>query len=123
MVTPSDRDPAATNTTGDDTLPPSEATDSDELRNDDGDASVTAPDRWQPAAGSQPGGAESLDDKLAAEEPDVSAPAGPTGPGAYYPGDRVDGPEAVDGAADPGRHRGQIGGAPEDGESFFTVEE
>lgn len=95
-----DVDPA-TDTTTDDTLPPSEATDSDELRNDDGDATVTAPDRWQDA---EETAHESLDDKLAAEQPEN------LGPGADEP---------VRG----GRHRAQVSGSPEDGESFFTVEQ
>ena len=42
----------------DDTLSPSEATDSDELRNDDGDVTVTAPDQWLPADDSE----QTLDD-------------------------------------------------------------
>lgn len=98
-----DFDSAATDTSGDDTLPPSEATDSDELRNDDGDAAVTAPDHWQAADETAH---ESLDDKLAAEQPDVAGP-------------QHDPDEAVGG----GRHRAQVSGSPEDGDSFFAVEE
>jgi len=71
-----DIDPA-TNTTDDDTLPPSEATDSDELRNDDGDATVTPPDSWQPVDEATN---ESLDDKLAAERPDIGLRETPTKP-------------------------------------------
>ncbi|KLO29646.1 hypothetical protein ABW16_08420 [Mycolicibacter heraklionensis] len=97
-------DTAATDTTDDDTLPPSEATDSDELRNDDGDATVTAPDNWQ--AADEETAHESLDEKLAAELPDVAGPE-------HDPDEPVAG----------GRHRAQVSGSPEDGDSFFTVEE
>ncbi|ORA82919.1 hypothetical protein BST28_01610 [Mycolicibacter kumamotonensis] len=95
----------ATDTTDDDTLPASEATDSDELRNDDGDATVTPPESWQP------GGAainESRDDKLAAEQPDTGAPPGS---------------DEADRAITGGRHRAQVSGSPEDGDSFYNVEE
>ncbi|MGV0744082.1 hypothetical protein [Mycolicibacterium sp. XJ870] len=51
-----------------DTLPPSEATDSDEVANDDGDEVVDPPEEWHAAEPS-----ESLDRKLEAEEPDVPA--------------------------------------------------
>ena len=85
-------------------LPPSEATDSDEVRNADGDEVVGPPDRWQGAS------SESLDDKLAAEEPDT-APVGDQNPDQE--------PEVAD--VQPGRHRGQISGSPEDGDSFFSV--
>ncbi|WP_046300500.1 hypothetical protein [Mycobacterium sp. UM_Kg27] len=107
MTEQPDSDSAATDTTGDDTLPPSEATDSDELRNDDGDATVGPPDAWQ-AADSETAH-ESLDAKLAAEQPDVAGPD--------HDPDEAD--EAVGG----GRHRAQVSGTPEDGDSFFTVEE
>ncbi len=91
-----------TDTSGDDTLPPSEATDSDELRNDDGDATVTPPDSWQPVDEAVH---ESLDDKLAAEQPDVGVDQGLH--------------ESVGG----GLHRAQVSGSPEDGDSFYNVEE
>ncbi|WP_409426948.1 hypothetical protein [Mycobacterium sp. SMC-11] len=104
MTEQPDFDSAATDTTGDDTLPPSEATDSDELRNDDGDAAVTPPDDWQ-AADSETAH-QSLDAKLAAEQPDVAGPD-------------HDPDEAVGG----GRHRAQVSGSPEDGDSFYAVEE
>lgn len=90
--------------TGDETLPPSEATDSDELRNADGDATVTPPDHWQ-AADSETAH-ESLDAKLAAEQPDVA-----------------DSDREPDETAGGGRHRAQVSGSPEDGDSLFTVEE
>ncbi|PQM52228.1 hypothetical protein [Mycolicibacter virginiensis] len=102
-----DFDSAATDTTNDDTLPPSEATDSDELRNDDGDAAVSPPDDWQ-AADSKTAH-ESLDAKLAAEQPDVAG------------SDRD--PDQAVGATGGGRHRAQVSGSPEDGDSFFAVEE
>lgn len=50
----------------DETLSPSESLDSDEVRNDDGDEVVDPPDRWRDADE-----ADSLDEKLAAEEPEV----------------------------------------------------
>lgn len=106
MANQPDSDAVGADTTGDDTLPPSEATDSDALRNADGDAVVTPPDQWQ-AADEEPLGGESLDDKLAVEEPDVAAdqPA-----------------RIVDGEGPSRRQHGQIDDSPEDGDSFFTVE-
>lgn len=95
------------------TLNSSEGTDSDELHNDDGDIVVDPPDDWSEAnrfgmtAREQREG-ESLDQRLAEEEPDVT-------------------PDSIDVAnslADrpPGRaHRGQIDGAPEDGDSLYQV--
>ncbi|ORV96443.1 hypothetical protein [Mycobacterium kyorinense] len=91
-----------------DTLNPSESTDSDEVRNDDGDIVVDPPDGWSEAdkfgmtqREEQQG--ESLDDKLAAEEPDVAGDQTP-----------VDDTPAR-------RHRGQIDGTPEDGSSLYDV--
>lgn len=84
----------------DDTLGPSESTDSDEVRNDDGDIVVDPPEKWIDAEDDQ-----TLDEKLAAEEPDVSS----AGSGEYI----EERPER--------RDLGQIDGAPEDGDSFFTV--
>ncbi len=80
------------------TLSPSESLDSDEVRNRDGDTVVDPPDRWIEAREDH-----TLDEKLAAEEPDSvrrseAEPARPTR-----------------------RHRGQVDGAPEDGESFYDV--
>ncbi|WP_448455063.1 hypothetical protein [Mycolicibacterium phlei] len=56
-----------------DTLRPMEATDPDDVRNDDGDETVEPPEGWQGADKVNAEGEvdESLDDKLAAEEPDV----------------------------------------------------
>lgn len=50
----------------DQTLNPSESLDSDEVRNDDGDIVVDPPERWIPVVEDQ-----SLDERLAAEVPDV----------------------------------------------------
>jgi hypothetical protein len=104
MTEQPDIDPA-TDTSDDDTLPPSEATDSDELRNDDGDATVTPPDSWQPVDEAIN---ESLDDKLAAEQPDTGFQRG-TG--------------EAERPTTGGRHRAQVSGSPEDGSSFYNVEE
>jgi hypothetical protein len=84
----------------DDTLSPSESTDSDEVRNDDGDTVVDPPDSWSEAdrfgmTEREEREGESLEYKLAAEEPELP----PTG---------IPEPER------PVRvHRGQIDGAPE----------
>ena len=82
----------------DGTLGPSESLDSDEVRNDDGDIVVDPPQRWIEAREDR-----TLDDKLAAEEPD----------------------DAGVGYAEEGRparrHLGQIDGTPEDGDSFYDV--
>lgn len=91
-----------------DTLDPSESTDSDEVRNDDGDIVVDPPESWSEAdrfgmtAREQREG-ESLDQRLAEEEPDVIPDVEP--------------PDATTGRA----HRGQIDGTPEDGSSLFQV--
>lgn len=95
-----------------DTLNASEGTDSDELHNDDGDIVVDPPEDWSEAnrfgmTAREEREGESLDARLAEEVPDVS----PDVPGAGAP---ADGPL--------GRaHRGQIDGAPEDGESLYEV--
>ncbi|HEX5142490.1 MAG TPA: hypothetical protein VFW21_01330 [Mycobacterium sp.] len=81
----------------DGTLSPSESLDSDEVRNDDGDIVVDPPERWIDAEED-----ESLDERLAAEEPDVLPPGG----GDERPSRR---------------HYGQIDGTPEDGDSFYDV--
>jgi hypothetical protein len=97
----------------DDTLRPAEALDSDDVRNDDGDEVVDPPDRWAAAdhiADEREG--ESLDEKLAAEEPE----------------DSVEAPEEAGDVEhiDPEQHGtddGQISGTPEDGDSIFPVVE
>ncbi|BBZ46423.1 hypothetical protein [Mycobacterium parmense] len=94
-----------------DTLNASESTDSDELLNDDGDVVVDPPEGWSEAdrfgmTAREEREGESLDQRLAEEEPDVT----------------VDSPVAVVADDPPGRaHRGQIDGAPEDGESLYDV--
>ena len=86
----------------DNTLGPSESLDSDEVRNDDGDIVVDPPDQWIEAEED-----DTLDEKLAAEVPDVTPDIGA-------------GQEADD--YQPGRRTaGQIDGTPEDGDSFYTV--
>jgi hypothetical protein len=98
----------------DDTLRPAESLDPDEVRNDDGDEVVDPPDRWAAAdhIAEEPDG-ESLDEKLAAEEPEDSVAA------AQDTGDDVD-------HLDPEHHgtdEGQISGTPEDGDSILPVVE
>jgi hypothetical protein len=106
----------------DNPLTPEEALDSDEVRNDDGDEVVDPPQEWVDAAEN-----ETLDDRLAEEEPDTTP-------------DDID-PRDADGRDDrtvvevsgdeldridpqqSGRERGQIDGTPEDGDSFFDVVE
>jgi hypothetical protein len=93
----------------DDTLSPEESTDSDEVRNDDGDIVVDPPDDWSEAdkfgmTAREAEEGESLEDKLSAEEPDVL-------PDAESPSER---PARV--------HRGQIDGTPADGDSLFNVD-
>ncbi|TSD99791.1 hypothetical protein FOS14_11130 [Skermania sp. ID1734] len=114
-----------------DTLSPSEAWDSDDVRNNDGDDVVDPPDGWAEAdkfgttAYEQRVG-ETLEDRLAEEEPD------PTVDGDLSDGDADDSftytdtplerdDDGVLVVADPGIHRGQIDGSPEDGTSFFPV--
>jgi hypothetical protein len=82
----------------DNTLGPSESLDSDDVRNDDGDTVVDAPDRWIDAKDD-----ETLDERLADEEPDVA-------PRSYDAEPRPD-----------RRHLGQIDGTPEDGDSFYGI--
>jgi hypothetical protein len=91
------------------TLSPEESTDSDEVRNDDGDIVVDPPDDWSEAdkfgmTAREAEEGESLDDKLSAEEPDVL-------PNEGLPTER---PTRV--------HRGQIDGTPEDGDSLVNVD-
>jgi hypothetical protein len=108
----------ARDVSNDNPLTPEEALDSDQVRNDDGDEVVDPPERWIDA-----GEDESLDERLAEEEPDVS-------PDDVDPRD-AGGDRSVESAPDDeldridpehsGRDRGQIDGTPEDGESFFDV--
>ena len=89
----------------DNPLTPEEALDSDEVRNDDGDEVVDPPEEWIDAAEN-----ETLDERLAEEEPDVTP-------------DDVD-PRDADASPPPVvRDRGQVDGTPEDGDSFYDVVE
>nr|WP_157516925.1 hypothetical protein [Mycobacterium sp. MS1601] len=81
----------------DQTLSPSESLDSDEVRNDDGDIVADPPEQWIEAKEE-----ETLDERLADEEPDVL-----TG--------------GEDDARPARRTRGQIDGTPEDGDSFYDI--
>ncbi|MCV7199239.1 hypothetical protein [Mycobacterium angelicum] len=95
-----------------DTLNPSESSDSDEVRNDDGDIVVDPPEGWSEAdkfgmTAREAREGESLDRRLAAEEPEETQHGVPAG----------DPIESTSGRA----HRGQIEDAPEDGESLFDV--
>ena len=102
-------------------LEPSEATDSDEIRNDDGDEVVDPPQEWIKAEED-----ESLDERLADEVPDVSPDdidlrdADKSPPAVELMSD--DNLDHID-PEDHGRVRGQIDGTPEDGDSFFDVVE
>ncbi len=82
----------------DNTLGPSESLDSDEVRNNDGDIVVDPPQDWIEVEEDA-----TLDEKLAAEVPDV-VPRGE--PDSVRPSQRT---------------CGQIDGSPEDGDSFYTV--
>ncbi|WP_241384903.1 hypothetical protein [Rhodococcus sp. CH91] len=132
-----------------DTLSPSEGLDSDEVRNDDGDEVVDPPEGWSEADkfGTTPREekeGESLDQRLAEEEPDVE-PVDPLDkPVAVTPEDELteDVDEVIDDATtgapedtkladvvdgviveDSRIDRGQIDGTPEDGESIFPIVE
>jgi len=102
-------------------LTPEEALDSDEVRNDDGDEVVDPPEEWIDAVEN-----ETLDERLAEEEPDVS-------PDDIDPRDATDTTSDTESMSDDeldrldpeqhGRERGQIDGTPEDGDSFYDVVE
>jgi hypothetical protein len=101
------------------TLDPAESTDSDELHNDDGDIVVDPPEHWSEVdkfgmTAREERAGESLDQRLAEEEPDVLTDADTDAP------IDTDADDANDAA--PGRaHHGQVSGTPEDGESLFEV--
>lgn len=110
----------------DNPLTPEESLDSDEVRNDDGDEVVDPPERWIEAKDN-----ETLDERLAEEVPDDGA----DGDGDEEPSDAHDSDQGgglilvsdheLD-RLDPsvhGRERGQIDGTPEDGDSFYDVED
>lgn len=122
----------ATDTGPGDTLGPTESLDSDEVRNDDGDIVVDPPEDWTGAdkfgmTPSEQRAGESLDQRLAEEEPDLGAtePGDPAAgqPGVIEEGDDIDQLPADETDDTFGEHHGQIDGAPEDGESFFPTEE
>ncbi len=109
----------------DNPLTPEEALDSDEIRNDDGDQVVDPPDRWIDAKED-----ETLDQRLADEEPDVIADDQSLAPSEAHDSDEGGGLSLVSAdeldQIDPeahGRERGQIDGTPEDGDSFYDVSE
>ncbi|MGE0217035.1 hypothetical protein [Mycolicibacterium sp.] len=84
-------------------LSPMEATDPDDVHNADGDEVVDPPEDWSGAdkygmSAEEQREGESLDQRLAEEEPDVTAD-------------------------EPGVHRGQVSGSPEDGDSLYPVVE
>lgn len=116
-----------------DTLPTTEALDSDEVRNADGDEVVDPPDDWSGAdkfgmTRREEREGESIADRLAEEEPDVGEERPRTADDLRDEGavDEIDDIErlAADGdAANYGEHRGQIDGTPEDGPSLYPVVE
>ncbi|WP_068272382.1 hypothetical protein [Aldersonia kunmingensis] len=111
----------ARDVSNDNPLTPAEQLDSDEVRNDDGDEVVDPPQQWIDADED-----ETLGERLAAELPDV-------GPDDIDPADadtddgtiQLQSNDAID-RLDPtvhGRTEGQIDGTPEDGDSFFDINE
>jgi hypothetical protein len=107
----------------DNPLSTSESLDSDEVRNNDGDEVVDAPQNWI-----EPKDDETLAERLSDEEPDIS-PDGDDQPSSdAHDSDLGGGLDLVSDVdidrLDPdqhGRDRGQIDGTPEDGDSFFDV--
>lgn len=132
-----------------DTLNPSEGLDSDEVRNDDGDEVVDPPEGWSEAnkfgtTAREEKEGETLDQRLAEEEPDIEPETPPETPVAVTPDDQLtedlvdevideevedEGTfkhaEVVDGVIveDSRVDRGQIDGSPEDGDSIFPIVE
>jgi hypothetical protein len=108
----------------DNPLEKSEELDSDEIRNDDGDEVVDPPQKWIDAKDD-----ETLDERLADEEPDVTSDGDDDQPSNdAHDSDEGGGLEVVSDYdidhLDPERHgreRGQIDGTPEDGDSFFDI--
>jgi hypothetical protein len=110
---------------GDDSLRPMEALDPDDVRNDGGDEVVDPPEHWAAAdhIAEEPE-RESLDEKLAAEEPEPSvAPADEGGQGEDEAELRPDAQIDQMVTEDHGIDRGQVSGTPEDGDSIFPVVE
>lgn len=113
----------------DNPLSPSEALDSDEVRNDDGDEVADPPERWIDAKDD-----ETLDERLAEEVPDVVAEEDDDEVAdevtEAHDSDAGGGLEVVSDdeldRLDTSRHgteHGQIDGTPEDGTSFYTIVE
>lgn len=104
----------------DNPLTPEEALDSDEVRNDDGDEVVDPPERWIDAKED-----ETLDERLADEEPDVRPVDIDPRDADDTDRETVSMPDDELDRIDPEQHgvsRGQIDGTPEDGDSFYAVE-
>jgi hypothetical protein len=100
-------------------LSESEALDSDEIRNDDGDEVADPPERWIEAKDD-----ETLDERLSEEVSDVTADDDGGGEDGDDDSDAEGGLDLD--RLDPQRHgteRGQIDGTPEDGTSFFDIVE
>jgi hypothetical protein len=107
----------------DNPLTPAEQLDSDEIRNNDGDTVVDPPEQWIDAEEN-----ETLDERLAAEVPDIDPTDADTiDPDADAEDESIQSQsnDAID-RLDPsvhGRTDGQIDGTPEDGDSFFDIDE
>ncbi|KAA0099927.1 hypothetical protein CIW49_10300 [Mycolicibacterium sp. P1-18] len=106
-------------------LSQSEALDSDEIRNDDGDEVADPPERWIEAKDD-----ETLDERLSEEVPDVTGDEDDDDETEAHDSDAGGGLEVVSDdeldRLDTQRHgteRGQIDGTPEDGASFFDIVE
>ena len=112
-----------------DTLRPSEALDSGDVRNRDGDDVVDPPETWTEADkfGMTPREereGESLDDKLAAEEPEPSVDTLADSDTTAVDNDtQLLADDEIDRVVpdDHGQDEGQVGGTPEDGDSIFPV--
>ena len=99
-------------------LEQSESLDSDEVRNDDGDATADPPEKWI-----EPKDNESLDERLSAEDPEVTPDDVPADleSDATVRGSESE-PDALT-RNEQARTKGQIGGTPEDGDSFYDIVE
>ena len=112
----------------DDMLSPMEGTDSDDVHNDDGDEVVDPPDDWSGVtkfgmSAQEHAEGETLDQRLAEEEPDVTEAGVDPRDADVVPDDDLPIVGSDVASDDPGVHRGQIDGVPEDGESLFPVVE
>jgi hypothetical protein len=130
LMSTDDFDATAANDIGgaNDMLSPMEATDSDDVRNADGDDVVDPPDHWSGAdkfgmSSQEQAEGETLDQRLAEEVPDIT----PDDVDPRDADDTVDVDVAVLGSdvapPDPGVHGEQVDGVPEDGDSLFPVVE